>query len=218
MLPPDVMIIDGVFRKLVNPVADWYVIPLIVFELVLVAAWKLIPLTVFVLLEFVPLASVKSSPDTAVAPAAAEASVTVMDCALEASAVKDVFVSARVVPEVAVPVTVSPVNVPTDVREDAVTPEFNVAPDSVPAGAMTTLPEAAVISPLPFTVNVGILVDDPNEPTLEFTVASVVASAPAEVVMSPVSAGNLPAANVPVAFVPERSTALAVITCPAMDR
>ena len=81
----------------------------------MVAAGKLIPLTVLELLELVPLANARSSPETAVAPAAAEASVTVIDWALEASAVKEVLVKARVVPLVAVPVTVRPVKVPTEV-------------------------------------------------------------------------------------------------------
>ena len=45
--------------------------------------------------------------------------------------------------------------VPTDVSDDETTVEFNTVPDRVPAGAITTLPEAAVISPLPLTVNDG---------------------------------------------------------------
>jgi len=189
-----------------------------VLLLVLVAAWKLIPFTVLELLAFVPLARVRSRPETAVAPTAAEASVTVKECNFDPSAVKDVLVKANVVPEVAVPVTVNPVRVPTDVKEEAVTVEFRVAPVRVPAGATTALPLAAVINPLPFTVKVGMLVEEPNEPTFEFTVASVVPRAPEDVVTSPVNAGNLPAASIPVALVPERSTAFAVITCPAIER
>jgi len=42
--------------------------------------------------------------------------------------------------------------------------------------------------------------------------AIVVAREPAVVVTSPVNAGNLPAASVPVTFVPERSIAFAVIS------
>jgi hypothetical protein len=76
------------------------------------------------------------------------------------------------------------VRVPTLVSDDVVTPEANVVPVSVLAGAITTFPEAAVIRPLPFTVKLGIDVDEPNDPTLEFTVESVVASVPL-VVMSP---------------------------------
>lgn len=56
------------------------------------------------------------------------------------------------------------------------TPEANVAPVKVPAGAITTLVEAAVIKPLPLTVNVGIAVEDPKVPTLLFTVARVPAA------------------------------------------
>ncbi len=105
---------------------------------------------------------------------------------------------------------------PKEVKDEVTTLEASVVPVSVPAGAMTTLPLAAVIRPFALTVNVGIEVEDPKDPTFPFTVANVVARAPAEVVMSPVSAGNLPAARVPVAFVPERLTALAVMTWPAM--
>ena len=65
------------------------------------------------------------------------------------------------------------------------------------AGVIVTLP-AAVSNPLPLTVNVGPAVALPKLPTLELTVASVVASAPAVVVMSPVSAGNCAAWSVPV--------------------
>ena len=110
------------------------------------------------------------------------------------------------------PAPVAPlVKVPTEVNDEAVTPEARVAPVRVPAGATTAFPEAAVIKPLPLTVKVGIEVEEPKDPTLVFTVAKVVANDPAEVVMSPVKAGNLPAARVPVAFVPDRSTALTVM-------
>ena len=63
---------------------------------------------------------------------------------------------------------------PTLVKEELTTVEFNVVPVRVPAGAMTTLELAAVINPFPFTVNEGIEVDDPKDPTVAFTVASVV--------------------------------------------
>jgi len=49
-------------------------------------------------------------------------------------------------------------------------------------------------------------------------VAMVVAKEPAEVVTSPVNAGKRAAARVPVTLVPERSTALAVICCPEIER
>ncbi len=83
--------------------------------------------------------------------------------------------------------TEPPVSAPTEVSDDAVTPDASVAPVSVPAGATTALPEAAVIRPLALTVNDGIEVDEPNEPTLLLTVANVAAQL--DVVISPVSAG-----------------------------
>lgn len=63
--------------------------------------------------------------------------------------------------------------VPIVVKDDVTTFEARVVPVSVPAGAMTTLPEAEVINPLPFTVNVGMEVEEPKLPTLELTVARV---------------------------------------------
>jgi len=104
------------------------------------------------------------------------------------------------------PETVSDVRVPTDVSDELTTVEFRVVPVRVPAGAITALPDAAVIKPLALTVKVGIDVEEPKDPTLALTVAKVVAKEPAEVVISPVRAGNLPAASVPVALVLERST------------
>ena len=74
--------------------------------------------------------------------------------------------------------TCKEVSVPTEVREEAVTPEARVVPVRVPAGAMTAFPEAAVINPLPLTVKVGIEVEDPKDPTLPLTVARVVAVEP----------------------------------------
>jgi hypothetical protein len=102
-------------KKLVNPLAETKLIPLMVLELVLVAAGKLMPLVVLELLEFVPLAKVRSKPLTAVAPAAAEALVTVADRSLLASAVKEVSVKETMVPLVAVEVTVRAASVPTPV-------------------------------------------------------------------------------------------------------
>ena len=59
---------------------------------------------------------------------------------------------------------------------------------SVPAGATTTLDDAAVMRPLPLTVNDGMEVVDPKLPVLEFTMASVVAMLPVPLpVTSPVS-------------------------------
>ena len=117
MLPALVMAMVGVFKKLVKPVALTKLIPLMVLELVMVAAGKLIPLVVLELLELVPVANVRSNPETAVAPAEAEALVTVKLWSLEASAVKEVSVKATTVPEVPVEVTVKPVRVPTLVIE-----------------------------------------------------------------------------------------------------
>ncbi len=84
-------------------------------------------------------------------------------------------------------VTVRFINVPTLVRLEAVTPEARVAPVRVPAGAITTLLLAAVISPFALTVNVGIDVEDPKVPTFEFTVVNVIAPVLANVA-SPLNA------------------------------
>ena len=97
-----------------------------------------------------------------------------------ANAVIDNAVLLPVVPE---PVT-SPVNVNAPEIDEVVTP---------------------VTNPLAFTVITGTNVEEPNVPTLELTVARVVAIAPADVVISPVNAGIREAANAPelilVAFV-----------------
>jgi hypothetical protein len=58
--------------------------------------------------------------------------------------------------------------------------------------------DTAVTRPLAFTVITGMELDDPKAPVLELTVANVKADAPAEVVASPVNAGNLPVGNVPL--------------------
>lgn len=87
------------------------------------------------------------------------------------------------------PDTVRLVSVPTEVNEDVTTLAAKVVPVSVPAGAMTTLPEAAVISPFPLTVKVGIEVEEPNEPTLPLTVAKVAVTEPGpDAITSPVRA------------------------------
>ena len=105
--------------------------------------------------------------------------------------------SALVMSPVAVnePVTTSPEMVPRLVREELTTFEASVVPVSVPAGAITALPPAAVIKPLPLTVKFGIDVDDPKLPVLVFTVARVVAQE--DDVISPVSAGSWPHAAEP---------------------
>ena len=85
------------------------------------------------------------------------------------------------------PLHVPDVIVPTEVRLELTTVAFNVVPDKVPAGAITTDVPAAVINPLPFTVKLGIAVELPKLPTLAFTVANVVT--PDEfIVMSPLTA------------------------------
>lgn len=56
------------------------------------------------------------------------------------------------------------------------------------AGIEGVLTPAAVIKPLPLTVKLGIELVPPNDPTLPFTVARVVATAPVpDPVTSPVS-------------------------------
>ena len=88
------------------------------------------------------------------------------------------------------------------VSEDETTFDASVVPASVPAGAMTALPEAAVMSPLPFTVNDGMDVDEPKLPVFEFTVASVATTEPDPLaVTSPVSA-VIPVVSTGVAQVP----------------
>jgi hypothetical protein len=88
----------------------------------------------------------------------------------------------------AVPFHIPEIIVPTLVSEEDTTVAFRVVPDKVPAGAITVLPPAAVIRPLALTVKLGMDVEDPNDPTLELTVASVVAKDPVpEPVRSPVN-------------------------------
>jgi hypothetical protein len=74
---------------------------------------------------------------------------------------------------IVVPFQVPEVIVPTLVKLELTTVLFSVVPVSVPAGATTALPLAAVIKPLAFTVNEGIEVEDPKDPTFPFTVARV---------------------------------------------
>ncbi len=123
------------------------------------------------------------------------------------------------------PVTVRPASVPTDVNDEVTTFEASVVPVRVPAGAMTTAVDAAVIKPLPLTVNTGIAVEDPNEPTFEFTVASVVAKLFADQDTSPVPApvcstatekASVEPSVIPVAFASEPvalPTRLEAATC-----
>ncbi len=69
-----------------------------------------------------------------------------------------------------------------------------------------TFAAAAVMRPLPSTVNEGIELAPPNAPTLALTVASVVASEPPGVVISPVRAGKFAAGSAPVIVEVERLT------------
>jgi hypothetical protein len=71
--------------------------------------------------------------------------------------------SARVINPVAVKelVTVRPARVPTEVSDEVTTLLASVVPVSVPAGAITTLPAAAVSWPSALTVKLGIDVDEP---------------------------------------------------------
>jgi hypothetical protein len=125
--------------------------------------------------------------------------------------------TARLVPTVSLPaaatrpeaLTVPAANaviVPNDVREEEVTPEASADPERVPAGATTTDVDIAVTNPFAFTVTDGIAVELPNAPTLELTVARVVAFP--TLVTSPVKFAfvvTLDAVNavaVPVIFVP----------------
>jgi len=91
---------------------------------------------------------------------------------------------ARLALAIAVPFHTPVVIVPTLVRDEETTFDANVVPVNVPAGATTEFVLAAVIRPLPFTVNEGIAVEEPKLPVFVFTVASVVAAVPL-VVTSP---------------------------------
>ncbi len=84
---------------------------------------------------------------------------------------------------------VRPESVPRDVSDEEVTPLASMLPVSVPAGATTATVPAAVISPLPFTVKVGIAVELPQLPVSVLTVARVATVEPGPLaVTSPVSA------------------------------
>ena len=71
--------------------------------------------------------------------------------------------------------TVNPVNVPTDVKLLAVTPDASVAPVRVPAGAMTAAVVILVVKPLALIVTTGIAVLEPVVPAVA-TVAKVPAA------------------------------------------
>ena len=65
--------------------------------------------------------------------------------------------------------------VPSEVSEDAVTPEANVLPVNVPAGAITAAVVIEVVRPFALIVTTGIAVEPPDVPALA-TVASVPAA------------------------------------------
>jgi hypothetical protein len=79
-----------------------------------------------------------------------------------------------------------------------------VLPDRVKSPPVTEIePETAavvtaVIKPLPLTVITGTAVDEPKEPVLLLTVASVKELVPAVLVASPENAGSLAAPKVPL--------------------
>lgn len=104
-------------------------------------------------------------------------------------------------------VTTRLVIVPRLVSEEAVTPDASVAPDRVPAGAMTAAVVMLVVKPLALMVMTGIAVLDPVEPA-EATVASVVAfptdvTSPVKLALVVTFPAVSPAA-VPVMFVPTK--------------
>lgn len=76
-----------------------------------------------------------------------------------------------IVPAVAVRFAI----VPSEVSEDAVTPDASVLPESVPAGATTAAVEIEVVSPFALIVTIGIAVELPVDPAVA-TVASVPAA------------------------------------------
>ena len=72
-------------------------------------------------------------------------------------------------------VTVRFAIVPSEVNDDAVTPDAKVAPVSVPAGATTAAVVIEVVRPLAFIVTTGMAVDPPVVPGVA-TVAKVPAA------------------------------------------
>ena len=77
----------------------------------------------------------------------------------------------EIVPAVAVRLAI----VPSEVSDDAVTPDASVLPDSVEAGAITAAVVIEVVRPFALIVTIGIAVDPPVVPALA-TVASVPAA------------------------------------------
>jgi hypothetical protein len=70
-------------------------------------------------------------------------------------------------------------------------------PETAPEEIAIDVAVTEVTNPFALTVIAGTALALPNDPVVEFTVARVVATAPATVVISPVNAGNLAAGTVP---------------------
>jgi hypothetical protein len=88
---------------------------------------------------------------------------------------------------IVVPLQVPAVMVPTLVKLEPVTVDFNVVPDNVPASAIILADPAVVNLPLVSTVNVGIAIVDPYDPAITPLLLNVVAKEPEPVpVTSPV--------------------------------
>src|SRR5438132_1347331 len=124
--------IEGVLRKLVKPVLAAILIPLTV---PLAPAERDNKLLVFPVL--VAAFYVIDNP-VAVLPAAA-AELLVKEIFWAVPVVKDVSEKAIWFPVVPVEVTVRPVNVPTEVKEEVTTVELRVVPVRVPAAAVTVI-------------------------------------------------------------------------------
>ena len=84
-------------------------------------------------------------------------------------------VDALGVPEIVPAVTAKLAIVPSEVSDDAVTPDASVLPDSVEAGAITAAVVIEVVRPLALIVTTGIAVLPPDVPAVA-TVASVPAA------------------------------------------
>jgi hypothetical protein len=84
-------------------------------------------------------------------------------------------VDALGVPEIVPAVAVRFAIVPSEVSDDAVTPDASVLPVSVPAGAITTAVVIEVVRPFALIVTTGIAVLPPVVPAVA-TVASVPAA------------------------------------------
>ena len=84
-------------------------------------------------------------------------------------------VDADGVPEIVPAVTARLAIVPSEVSDDAVTPDASVAPVSVLAGAITTAVVIEVVRPFALIVTIGIAVLPPDVPAVA-TIASVPAA------------------------------------------